>query len=119
MGRVADTLAGRAIYLEQNLFQTLQTWRALEPLQRKIHFWRDRSGHEVDFILEQDGKLVALEIKAGSTVTSAAAAGIRAFRGSLKKTPALVRSAVLHTGQARPLDTGILALPWGWMAAAN
>src|ERR1017187_196317 len=32
---------------------------------RKLHFWRERAGHEVDFILEEAGKLVALEIKAG------------------------------------------------------
>jgi hypothetical protein len=105
-------------WLEQTLFQTLQTWRALDPLQRKLHFWRDRPGHEVDFILEQSGKLVALEIKTGSTVTSSDAAGIRAFRDSLKKKPSLVRSVVLHAGQGRPLDADILALPWGWMVAA-
>ena len=75
-------------WLEQTLFQTLQSWRALDPLQRRLHFWRDRPGHEVDFILEQNGKLVALEIKSGSTVTSSDAAGIRAFRDSLKKKPA-------------------------------
>ena len=106
-------------WLEQTLFQTLQTWRALDPLQRKLHFWRDRPGHEVDFILEQNGKLVALEIKAGSTVTSSDAAGIRAFRDSLKRKSVLVRSAVLHAGQARPLDTDLLALPWGWMVAKD
>jgi predicted AAA+ superfamily ATPase len=104
-------------WLEQTLFQTLQTWRALDPLQRRLHFWRDRPGHEVDFILEQSGKLVALEIKTGSTVTSSDAGGIRAFRDSLKKNQNLVRGVVLHAGQARPLDTGILALPWGWMVA--
>jgi hypothetical protein len=32
---------------------------------RKLHFWSERVGHEVDFILEEAGKLVALEIKAG------------------------------------------------------
>jgi predicted AAA+ superfamily ATPase len=106
-------------WLEQTLFQTLQTWRALDPVERKLHFWRDRPGHEVDFVLEQGGKLVALEIKTGSTVTSSDAAGIRAFRDSLKKSQKLVRSAVLHAGQARPLDSDIFALPWGWMVAAD
>jgi len=106
-------------WLEQTLFQTLQAWRALEPLRRKLHFWRDRPGHEVDFILEQNGKLVALEIKAGSTVTSSDAAGLRAFRNSLKPKASLARSVVLHAGQGRPLDADILALPWGWMAAAE
>jgi hypothetical protein len=27
----------------------------------------------------------------------------------------LVRGVVLHGGKARPLDTGDIALPWGWM----
>jgi len=102
-------------WLEQTLFQTLQSWRALAPLRRKLHFWRDRAGHEVDFILEEDGQLVALEIKAGSTVSSSDAAGIRAFRESLKRKSVLVRGIVLHAGSARPLDDGILALPWAWM----
>ena len=73
----------------------------------------------MDLILEHDGKLVALEIKAGSTVTSADAAGIRALDGSLEKTQHPVRSVVLHAGQGRPLDNGILALPWGWMVTAD
>jgi predicted AAA+ superfamily ATPase len=173
MGRVADTLAGRAIYLELPPFcpaEWQQRKDALSPLdrlfandfdfrewpaeagdwpawllrggfppalafardsdralwfsayvqtylQRRLHFWRDRPGHEVDFILEQSGKLVALEIKAGSVVTSSDAGGIRAFRASLKKNQHLVRGAVLHAGQARPLYKGILALPWGWMVS--
>ncbi|MCW5557376.1 MAG: ATP-binding protein [Verrucomicrobiae bacterium] len=108
-------------WLEQTLFQTLQTWRALDPLRRRLHFWRDRPGHEVDFILEQDGKLVAFEVKAGSVVTSSDAAGLRAFRDSLKKGQSLVRGVVLHggQGQGRPLETNILALPWGWMAGGK
>jgi predicted AAA+ superfamily ATPase len=106
-------------WLEQALFQTLQTWRALDPLQRKLHFWRDRPGHEVDFILERDGQLVAVEIKTGSTVTNVDGAGIRAFRDSLRKHQQLVRGVVLHAGQARPLDTHIVGLPWGWMLPAG
>jgi len=106
-------------WLEQTLYQTLQTWRALDPLQRKLHFWRDRPGHEVDFILEQNQQLVALEIKSGSIVTRSDAAGIRAFRDSLKKNQSLVRSVVLHAGQGRLLDDDILALPWGWMVPSE
>ena len=60
-----------------------------------------------------------MEIKAGGVVTVSDAAGIRAFRESLKKKSALARSVVLHGGQARPLDTDVFALPWGWMVAAE
>ncbi len=105
-------------WLEQTLFQTLQTWRALEPQRRKLHYWRDRAGHEVDFILEQDHKLVALEIKMSSQVTSSDMSGIRALRDSLKQKATLVRGVVLHAGKARPLDANDMALPWGWMAPA-
>ncbi len=87
----------------------------LNPQQRKLHFWRDRAGHEVDFILEEAGKLVAPEAKASSQVTANDASGIRAFRNDLKRKSSLVRGVVLHGGQARPLEEGVLALPWGWM----
>jgi predicted AAA+ superfamily ATPase len=102
-------------WLEQTLFQTLETWRALDPQRRTLHFWRDRAGHEVDFILEEAGKLVALEIKAGSQVTTSDTSGIRAFRDDLRRKASLVRGVVLHGGKARPLEAGIVALPWGWL----
>jgi predicted AAA+ superfamily ATPase len=105
-------------WLEQTVFQTLQTWRALEPQRRRLHFWRDRAGREVDFIIEKDHQLVALEIKTGSQVTTGDAAGIRAFRESLKVKTSLVRGVVLHAGKARPLDAEDVALPWGWMVPA-
>jgi len=93
----------------------LQTWRALDPQRRKLHFWRDRAGREADFILEQDGQWVAIEIKAGSQVTSSDAAGIRAFRDAMEGKTARIRGVVLHAGKARPLDANDFALPWGWM----
>ena len=102
-------------WLEQTLFQTLDTWRALDSQRRKLHYWRDRTGHEVDFILEEAGRLVALEIKAGSQVTVGDLIGIRAFRDALKLKASLVRGVVLHAGKARPLDADDVALPWGWM----
>jgi len=105
-------------WLEQTLFQTLDTWRALDSQRRKLHFWRDRAGHEVDFILEEAGKLVALEIKAGSQVTTGDLIGIRAFRAALKRKASLVRGVVLHSGKSRPLDADDIALPWGWMVPA-
>jgi predicted AAA+ superfamily ATPase len=106
-------------WLEQTLFQTLETWRSLDPQQRKLHFWRNRARHEVDFILEEAGKYVAIEIKASSQVTTNDATGIRAFREDLKRKSSLLRGVVLHGGKARPLEGGILALPWGWLVPAS
>jgi predicted AAA+ superfamily ATPase len=33
------------------------------PLTAAIHFWRSKAGGEVDFVIEQAGKIVALEVK--------------------------------------------------------
>ena len=69
----------------------------------------------MNFILEEAGKLVALEIKARSQVTTSDATGIRAFQDDLKRKASLVRAVVLHGGKARPLEADVLALPWEWL----
>ncbi|MFO1428543.1 MAG: ATP-binding protein [Candidatus Competibacteraceae bacterium] len=105
----------QGFWLEQTLFQTLQTWRALDPAGRRIYFWRDRSGREVDFVLEKDGLVVALEIKASPQVMPADAEGIKVFRQSLAKDRCFRCGVVLHGGQVRPLGESLYALPWGWL----
>ena len=106
----------QGFWLEQALFQSLQSWRALDPANRRIWYWRDRSGHEVDFVLEHAGTLVALEIKMSSQVARRDAQSIEAFRSDLARPSRLRRGVVLHGGsQSRVLADGILALPWGWL----
>jgi hypothetical protein len=120
--RNAADLARRldpGFWLEQAIFQTLQVWRALEPSRRKIHFWRDRSGREVDFVLEKDGVLVGLEIKASRQVAPSDADGIQAFRLRVGRSHRFQRGVVLHGGAGRPLGPGLWALPWGWMLPAQ
>jgi predicted AAA+ superfamily ATPase len=110
-----DKRLDSGFWREQTIYQTLQSWRALDPANRRLHYWRDRAAHEVDFILEQSGKLVAIEIKSGSQVSLSDASGIQTLKGALKKSQRLVCGVVLHAGKARPLDQDIFALPWGWM----
>ena len=105
----------QGFWLEQTLFQSLQSWRAMDIANRRVWFWRDHSGREVDFVLEKNGALVALEIKASRQVLPADASGIAAFRRSLEKGKRFVRGAVLHGGPARPLGDRVHALPWGWL----
>ena len=114
----APDLANRldlGFWLEQVIFQSLQSWRSLDPAGRKLYFWRDRSGREVDFVLEKEGVLVALEIKASRQVSTSDAAGIAAFRQSLGKGERFRCGVVLHAGSARSLGQGLWALPWGWL----
>jgi predicted AAA+ superfamily ATPase len=94
----------------------LQSWRSLAPAHRNIYYGRDRKGNEVDFILEQNGELVALEVKNSSHVSSADMKGIIAFCNSLPKKNSLRRSLILFDGtKARPLGENMFALPFGWL----
>ena len=51
-------------------------WRKLlkarhnRGLESNLHFWRDRSGNEIDVLLEEAGKLMPVEIKAGATISA-------------------------------------------------
>lgn len=106
----------QGFWLEQAIFQSLQAWRTLDLTSRRLYFWRDRSGREVDFILEKNGVLVALEIKAASQVTLSDVVGIKAFQQSLGAGQRLRLGAVLHDGSsARTLGENQYALPWGWL----
>jgi len=116
--RSAEDLRNRAdqgFWLEQTIFQSLQSWRALDPAGRRLWFWRDRSGHEVDFVLEKNGALVALEVKTARQVSLADASGIEAFRHSLRDGKRFKRGVVLNAGAARTLGDRLLALPWNWL----
>lgn len=114
----APDLASRldqGFWLEQAIFQSLQSWRSIDPGGRKLYFWRDRSGREVDFVLEKDGVLVALEIKLSQQATPSDADGIAAFRQNLGKGRHFRCGAVLHAGSARSLGQELWALPWCWL----
>jgi predicted AAA+ superfamily ATPase len=113
-GELADA-PDKGFWLEQALFQTLAVWASLDPTRRHLHYWRDRSGNEVDFVLEHDGDLVALEIKAGENVTLSDAKGLMAFSESLKQRNRLLKSSVvLHMGTtSRQLGPATYALPAG------
>lgn len=57
-----------------NLFENLVILELMKrrynkALQKKLYFWRDNSGHEIDVILERAGAQLPLEIKSGKTVS--------------------------------------------------
>ena len=50
--------------LHANLALT-EILKSIPPLLVSVHHWRTRSGAEVDFVLEHQGRLMAVEVKAG------------------------------------------------------
>ncbi len=62
-------------YLRGGLFESMIISDLIKQrynvgLPPNIYFWRDKLGHEVDCIIDKDGKLIPIEIKAGMTISS-------------------------------------------------
>jgi uncharacterized protein len=77
-----------------------------------ITHWRAHSGAEVDLVLERDGRLFPIEIKAKSQPTSKDCRGIEAFIAThplAKIAPALV---IAPTHQSLRLSEHAWSLPW-------
>jgi predicted AAA+ superfamily ATPase len=77
----------------------------------RLHHYRTRDQVEVDAILETaDGRIVAVEVKAGATVRSEDLAGLRHLANRVG--PRLVAGYVLYTGQQTlPFGDRVRALP--------
>src|SRR3989442_1224376 len=62
-------------YLRGGLFESmiisdLVKKRYNDCLPPNAYFWRDKTGHEIDCILEEDGKTVPIEVKSSSTIST-------------------------------------------------
>ncbi|MGH7718353.1 MAG: ATP-binding protein [Gemmatimonadaceae bacterium] len=51
-------------HLETLVFTDLRAWAALDERRPLLHYWRDDAGREVDFVVERDGRTLAVEVKA-------------------------------------------------------
>ena len=87
----------------------------------ELFHYRTKDGVEVDAVLEnRQGKVVAIEVKAASTVRAEDFRGLRHLAGQLGDD--FLLGIVLHTGdQTLSFGPGLLAVPVGalWRAAAG
>jgi len=100
-GRLFETL------VVTDLVKRLQTL----PLMPQLYHYRQHSGAEVDILIEQDGELYPIEIKASSRVRPADAANMQTLRAKLgtRVRPGLV----LYAGsEILRLNEDTLALPY-------
>jgi len=75
-----------------------------------LSFWRDRTGHEVDLIVEHADRLQPVEIKAGATVTGDWLKGVRTWMSWAGD--AAVDPTVVHGGKQRQDREGVRIIPW-------
>ncbi|HEX7183271.1 MAG TPA: ATP-binding protein [Thermoanaerobaculia bacterium] len=95
-----------------------ETWVVSELLKARfnralgsnLYFWQDRSGHEVDVVIEQGGTLVPVEIKSGQTV-------VKDFFGGLESWSRIAGDAggrpwLVYGGDRRQSRSSVEVLPW-------
>lgn len=96
-------------HLETMIASDLLVWRDGSPT-RDLHHWRLSSGQEVDFILEESGQLLPVEVKAGNAVGAEEARHLATFR---ERHVSAQRAVLLSCDpQIRVIRPGILACPW-------
>ncbi len=96
-------------HLETLIAHDLLVWIEADPT-RALHHWRLGSGQECDFILEEDGNLVALEVKATENSTSGDGRHLRAFK---ERHNNCIRGILLTCDpDMRMLQSGLVACPW-------
>jgi predicted AAA+ superfamily ATPase len=102
----------------------LETWVASElakwtsaHTRRPFYFWRAHGGSEVDFIIEQDGRVVGIEVKAGQRVDARDLKGLVECREALGSR--FAHGIVLYGGdEVLPLGKRIFAIPLSFLRGA-
>ena len=93
--------------LEGLVGQHLRAWIAYSGNDCKLHFWRTRSGVEVDFVLYGGDAFACVEVKNASRVRPEDIRPLRAFREDYPGCLAYL----LYRGEERLLIDGILCMP--------
>lgn len=77
-----------------------------------VHHWRSHGGAEVDLLLERDGTIYPIEIKASARPSSASVRGIAAFRAAHPGV-AIAKGLVLSPVEVvTHLSADDVAVPW-------
>ena len=63
------TSSYRGQIFETFVISELVKYYANRGARASIYFWRDKTGHEIDCIIDENNKLIPIEIKAGETIT--------------------------------------------------
>jgi predicted AAA+ superfamily ATPase len=96
-------------HLENLLATDMRVWQELAS-HRAVHHWRIANGPEVDFVLEERAKLVAVEVKAAGEVGKREAKHLKRFRSDYSVTTRLL--LVSSDPRIRVLEPGLIAAPW-------
>jgi len=102
-----------------------ETWVVAEYLKMRLNtarpsnlsFWRDRSGHEVDLLIEHGGELQPIEIKSGATVSRDALGGLKKWQAIAGKMA--LRPRLIYGGDEIQHRSEVDIIPWERLASSR
>jgi predicted AAA+ superfamily ATPase len=99
----------RGALFETMIMSEFVKQRSNAGLPINLYYWRDKTGHEIDLIIDSASTLLPVEIKSGQTITSE-------FFKNLEywcKLSGVKKSIVLYAGDAKQKrSSGTEVLPW-------
>ena len=75
-----------------------------------LYYWQDKTGNEVDVLIDNAGKLTVIEMKAGETIATDFFKGIEYF--SSLKTGTVQKLLIYGGNQEQKRSNGIIVKPW-------
>lgn len=95
---------------EQFIGLELIRWSRLQDIQPSVHFWRDSSGPEVDWLLNRNEALLPIEVKWTKTPSYRDAKHLEVF---LSEYPTATQAYIVcQVSQPQILSKGIEAISW-------
>lgn len=106
-----DTHPLKGALFENMLIMDILKQQFNNGLQDNLYYWRDKTGNELDLLLENAGHLTAIEIKAGSTVSSDYQKGLLYFKNLAERQ--MVHTILYYGGvRLQTRTNGIQIKPW-------
>ena len=104
------THAAKGALFENMIVSELLKERFNTGLADNLFYWRDKTGNEVDIVLDKAGKLTAMELKAGETISQDFFKGIEYF-SALNKKP--IQKILVYGGkEEQKRSNDIIVKPW-------
>jgi predicted AAA+ superfamily ATPase len=75
-----------------------------------LYFYRDRTGNEIDLVIQEAISLVPIEIKSAETFHADFSRGLNTFRKLFG--PEIKKSFIIYSGKEKHRHQGITFLPW-------
>jgi predicted AAA+ superfamily ATPase len=100
----------RGALFETWVLSELLKARFNRALASNLYFWQDRSGHEVDVLVEQGATLVPVEVKSGKTVVPDFFANLESWTKIAGETGG--RPRLVYGGDQRQSRANAEVLPW-------